>query len=424
MTLHRRILLGFLAVFSLLIVGIGVFVSLQLRASTPLLSLLPENRVIAYFHGMELNQIRAFAPTYPVLSALPNATGEFSLAVIKDGNGIDAWIFTPVSEQFSVEMKAEPWQGRSVYRSFPGEIPVAAKGESVKDGQEFSALSGMHAERWAWLTALPGDAELFGTRMQHVMIDLWGNNDVSMRTASAGELPETTVLQIPDAQNGGVCIGTFGYRLAEMLLQNSVSDPALQGDILGQELSELLGADVSLQYDVRPLLTRPVTACLSGETGLWMGELTQGRRVWDTLSARLHDDVRASAAQGTVERKLVDNDYEYAVVKPATGTIETMKRTESGWAITETFTGSGTGLVTARKANRFLVATSKAWLDAGLKALPSGPAAYGGSLDLQTFDRSRLPAAVQAIAPLLSGNAVSWTLAGQNGVMNLRIRAH
>ncbi len=437
MTLHRRLLLIFTAVVLTGLLGLGAFLYLQYRASTSLLSLLPKDQVRAYFHRLEIREIRSFSSTYVALSAIPDREGLFSLAILNDG-----WLLTPASDDATLEgLPAPLWNGRPVLRSFPTEIPTAQKGQALKDDEVFARLfSGIDTERWAWMSALPMDIPLKtdvilgGNQHGGVLIGIRSEKDVSVRYATK-ESPYTVpvfagdsaVMQVPSSPNNGLCIGSADATTLPNLLATT-TDPLLQQELLTQEIESLLGAEISLQYDLAPLLRRPTTACLAGEgnarTGLLLGEFTGGRTAWDSLALRLHDSFNARHAEGTVERRLVDDEYEYAIAKSTTTSSETTTRTEGGWAIRETVTGSGSGLFTARRGNRFLIATSQDWLHAGLNATPSAPSTFAGSIDMRAMTMTDLPVNLRILLPLFQGSTeVEWSVVTQNGITSVHLQA-
>lgn len=433
---QRQILIGFGSCIALLVVGAVGFLSLQ-QLRTPLMDLVPAERTIAFFEKTTLPRAKAVAgPRFPVLQDIPQTEGSFSLAIIKGENGAQQWILSPELETTTLEgRELQRFRGKPVYVSDGASLETL----SVREGEEplsasavFLALfSRTYSGEWAYFSEAPqegGDARissLLGEIHGDMLLEQKTDGGIAIHFADTISKGSTERYSLPMVAEGGICVGVNSADQFFSLF-SSQQDALLQQRIAAAAVENMLGTEVSLQYDLLPLLKRPSIGCGSTTTeskpaGLFLGEIND-RSLWDRLTAEWHASALANTAGGTIDRRLIDGKYTYEVLKNADASLETGQTNVNGWEVRSTAgTGSG-GLFTARKGLHVLVATSREWLNAGLTeplAIVSGTSA--GVLDPGT--PLVAPPALQPILSVFFGQkALVWSRNERGGIVTLTIQ--
>ncbi len=421
----RWILTGLLGSILVAAASIATFFIWQWQTRAPLASLLPAERTIAFFPrttGVILRE--TFLPWVPEVRDVP-AEGWMSLAIVEKPSGGTAWVIAPTEFTNAGDSPAEiRLRGKTVYISdgtTPDDIGIREGETPLSSSPSFLALtSETVTQDWGYVRTLPGgDADprllqIIGQSADGAVFERRGEKDFILRYRVSNISGTPVRFAFPDTVPPGTqCLG---QATPELLLRQLVpdGDPLLTQSIRQRQIEKLLGADVSMQFDILPLLKRPAVACIRDVGGrrsvLLIGE-TENATAWEKITARLHDSFHDRASRGYVDRRTVEEKYAYAIVKDATTDLHTESRMENGWSTTVTpLTASG-GLFTARLRNRFVLATSPELFASGLSpVLRPLDGVSAGTMDFGSLTPLALPPLLSPVRSLLPQQArLTWT---------------
>ncbi len=436
----RWILTGVLGAILVAAAGIAVLLIWQWQMRAPLASLVPAERTLAFFPRTTLSELqKTYASWIPQISELPRSEGWMSVAFVETAAGRTAWVIDPTDETSFGDTPAEiRLRGKSVVVGAgtesadvgirEGETPLSASPSFL------SLIAETVTQDWGYVHTVPsGEADrrvtlLFGAPTGEAVLERRGEKDALLTYAVTGIDGSPVRFAFPDALPAETfCLGSASPETFLRLLVED-GDPIITQSERLTETERLLGADLSLQYDLLPLLKRPAVGCIRDENGrrdvLLSGEI-EDVSAWDALALRLHDGFRDRASKGYVDRRTVDGKYAYAVVKDAMSDLRTDSSTRNGWSVSETpLTASG-GLFTARLRNRFILATAPDLFATGTApALRPLDGLSAGSSELARFAGTTFP---PLFGPLRSvypeGSRFTWTFGVSGGIARLAVRA-
>lgn len=144
--------------------------------------------------------------------------------------------------------------------------------------------------------------------------------------------------------------------------------------IVRARLAEIAGTDISLQYEVLPLLEEPATLFVEPANGSGaLGFLLEGQADAVTLAQtmdRLHASVAASLATGVVTRSTFE-DTTVSQVRQDPDALQSTEEQIGRWHVRRTGLGENSptrGIATASDGRHFMISNNRAWTDAWLHA--------------------------------------------------------
>lgn len=131
------------------------------------------------------------------------------------------------------------------------------------------------------------------------------------------------------------------------------------------------GRDVSLAYDLLPLLHAPATLSLTAESGRIISFFVEGsvgdaQTLHDRLT-RLHGSIRSRLAQIQIERKNFEQGFSALVVRDAPLSARESVEEINGWDVRSTIGADGTGLVSASSDHRYALGSERNFVEGFLK---------------------------------------------------------
>lgn len=133
----------------------------------------------------------------------------------------------------------------------------------------------------------------------------------------------------------------------------------------------IVGKDVSVPYDLLPLLHAPATLSLTVESNGMIRFFAEGS-VGDTQMlhdrlARLHASVRTRLAQVQIERKNFEQGFSALLVREKPGSVRESEEEMDGWDVRSTISGSGTGLVSAEYREQYILGSERGFVESFLQ---------------------------------------------------------
>ncbi len=189
-------------------------------------------------------------------------------------------------------------------------------------------------------------------------------------------------------------------------------DAALLESAMLQSIRDHFGDDVSLQYDLLPLLQKPSMLSVSSSGGF----LFAGSADTATLKAtllRLHASVRSVLPRITINQYEI-GQFSANVVMEDQGGITEETWSQDGYEITRTGPRNGSGgFLTAVRNNDFFISNDRNLLEEALKAPPSFPFSSNAPMDAGGIISSERIEPLRG-APLFSlfppGKSLLWSL--------------
>jgi hypothetical protein len=227
---------------------------------------------------------------------------------------------------------------------------------------------------WAFLSAslFPQGASLFADVLKALLVAkssgvaLWYiDNDISVRHISDALIAKkapTTIPEMPDS----FAVFAFGNGQASFrsLQQSLQKDDAIVLEGLLQEAVHTYGKNISLQYDILPLLKEPSSVQLSASGGvlniLLSGSMQETKSLHSILD-RLHAEYERTLPSSKITKRVLDKRFSSIDIRHDPTMIERNQRAEEGWLVRSTsLAGSHKEMVTATQSNAFIIGTTRA----------------------------------------------------------------
>lgn len=137
------------------------------------------------------------------------------------------------------------------------------------------------------------------------------------------------------------------------------AEQQLRAAVFERETERLLGNDVSLRFEILPLLREHASLELTMASGSVMqfyleGTMRNSERLKQTIE-RLHKSVRALLTHTSIERRNFEQGFSAVIARVNEKAVTTNAKDMNGWHTFQTHTASGTGLVTALWNDRFII---------------------------------------------------------------------
>ena len=379
-TLFQRSLLLLLGVDIVLTGAVGAFLMIKRVPTVP--EMLPAMAVAQYMHAIdavppEITSIRS--------GDLPPTTVSFDLAVVQSPSGAVAWILFPGATDPVMAQAQETKGGLRFIASDPVTALLLEDDATprLKDDDAFRALTNGiapdtaflfsritppatgTAASWVLASAIPS-AVLTLTKGNRTSVRLYGQTG---DTPWAAPLPVTVLDPAPAVS---LALSAPDKTLNAYLASLPAQERLLRETTLRTAMRSWFGDDVSLQYDLLPLLQSRMLLTLGTASGGTTLFLLEGEARGAGVAARL-DRIRTSAESvagtGPVTVRQFEEDVSIPQIAGGNGQNGNTTTDEHGWTVQ-----TGAGLITAVRGDRFMLSNTRKWMTQRLDpATPTEP---------------------------------------------------
>jgi hypothetical protein len=445
LTWKRRTLL---LVGALAVIGAGIVVPVLFLQAPPedLARLVPAARTVAYFRQTSVANARRYAGLFPELSTLPPLSFDVTLAVLATAPDQRSWVLAPADPKDAAALQSNLTVG--THRLIASSAGIAGlldgSHEPLSSSSLYRSLAGRVSAGAVYLPFVPPEPLLNGLTLEFLhaadaraMIirpRVGGGGDILLATGSGTLRPPLSSAQVPALSPAADLLVTTGD--AGALLQASFAlrnvDPRLTLATLSADATQALGPDVSMQYDILPLLHGPSLLARDDarKSFLLAGEAADEK----TLIAVL-DRIRASALQtlgaGAVEHTQFDEQFSTTLIREDAGHVRQKEEDLGGWDVRSVGqkTGSG-GIFLARHGRKFALSNSRSWTEQYVASapdpLPNGGRAWLGGRIVMTQAFSWISSADAALLrsalDIPTDGRFLWSVAAGDGLTTLMIR--
>ncbi|GEM_PF-5301483 len=241
-------------------------------------------------------------------------------------------------------------------------------------------------------------------------------------------LPRASAPLLPVRSSGAVLWVADTAVLTEMATQFLQSEQRQALDAVVRTWGRTtLGPDVSVRYDVLPLLNEALLIW-DDATGDWtLRSVIDGGA--EAFLDRLHASYRAGIPNVVRTQRLLDDRFPLNMVEIDDQTVTDDSTQENGWTvrIQRSLTGSGT-LASARRGREIILGANPAAVRALLQKTITPPAPWRGILAIGSLPRKLLasetatlflPATLQGTIGAGSGDTILWSLRRQNDTLTV-----
>lgn len=445
-----------LSALGLAILATGVLLPIvRTQQRARLDSLLPAEETVALWTNATADDIRGFAGRLPLLAALPPLPSPLDFAVVRLPSGADAWIAAPADPDHAdgFQPNARIGHTAAMVSSADVEPLFADRAPRLASFGPYRALT-LHTDAGASRAYLR-DARLVmdGSDAATLLSAVSPGNASAMLLGSVGKSRVLRLYRDAPSDAAGAPIDT---RLASLSPSPTfilaLSDPAgtwnryaealpperraILEAVAAQHLLDRAGKDVSLRYDVLPLLREPASLYVGdGTPAAFLVEGTADADLAAHLSA-LEKGARSRIGNQRIEERRFDPRFSARIIRQDASRVQEKEYDRGGWHVRMLDAGSGAAVfAVATNRNRFVVSNAAAWLDqvvspthpfggsgAGL-ALPgqAGDLRAGGWTDPSLLHREDHPA-LRALAPAAPG-PMAWSVSLDGRVFSIATTA-
>lgn len=437
LSLRLQLIIGVLALLtvSLTIVGVWLFTKETRLAGS---DLLPRTHTLAYVRNVDDPTLRHLRPLFPVLStvSLPNGT-QADLAIVEYTTDAPAqWIV--------FGYPTDPHQPIVITTSSPHIRSLLRKqqaADSLSRAPAFRTLASISSPGHPWaflqfpLLRLPDDLPLTLKTPSSPLSLSWQEHSVILSGLSESPLPSETLQTHTRIPTEGA---VFTAHAAELrwffsFLENALSPSqrVIAQSLLQERVRGIFGSEVSMRYDLFPLLAHEASLRLR-ENGsgtllfLLEGPLTpDANTTLEQLPTVLqHQNIAVEHIRKTLGDDL---SFETMTLRESPSAPE---RTEFGWDIASPLSTPHGLLQRAKRSSRFLLGTDAEGFVAALRIVPPPHSSVQilaeGTFDLPGF-LSLLHREFPDLAPLppitTEPREISWRLERTGSIFSWILRA-
>ncbi len=378
-----------------LILAVG---SLTTYGSEPADFLSSENTV-ALLHYPTKEVMQSWSEVFPVLASVPFQTGS-TIAIVENDETQHAIRFH-IAKNNTIGAYAT-WVSSSVAEEMFGrpQYPIG-KDPSYKELHSAQDRNAM----WTYIHAhnLPKPSGLRQV-VEHTLI--YGNNAVGI-TEQEGQL----IIQKPSLHNDYIGIKKEFANIQNAIARISLAKPEVlwrellknlpqQSQIVVQGIVQqyvaTLGTDISLEYDILPLLQEPAVLHITQSDGV-LGFLLEGskrdRINRETILDRIHQSFASKTSASTVTRRVLDQRFSAIDIRHDPKRIVLEQEEFEGWIIHTTKNPRDPyPIVTATKEQSFLLSNAEEIIKEAIKSrvldsnsLPTESIRSTGFIDMPSF---------------------------------------
>lgn len=373
-TLFQRSLLVLLGVSIVATGAVGTFLMIR-RVPLPV-ELLPADEIIAYWHVTEWDAVQQ-NPTLALAPGLPRAAPGFDLALVQapvnHPSGGPLWILFPVLTDPLMTQAQTAKGGLRFIASDPAAAALlTGTTPRLKDDMPFRALTGGLPPTTPFLfsrTATPVQTGIAGWMLgsaQPSSMLQYADGTTRVRLyGPVGTAPGAAPMQVTNltpAPAMSLALTTPQQTLEMYLSSLPEQERTARETMLKTVVREWLGDDVSLQYDLLPLLQSRAVLSVGARSasGGAIPFLLEGEARGAGVAARMErfqHSAMAMAGAGSVTVRQFEEDVSVPQVAGAgNGSIVTAER--DGWTVT-----TGPGLITAVRGHNFMIGNDPLWMD-------------------------------------------------------------
>ncbi len=351
----------------LILLGVGIVVTGAVGAfflihRTPLpAEVLPADEVVSYWHATDRDAVQKEA-SFARRAELPQLRPGFDLAVLRNG-----WIVFP-SVPGEIAGARRTGDGLSYVASDDGAAALLeGSAPRLSNDPAFRALTGGFAPDlpllFSRVSATPGTtaAEWMLGNPTATLFTQQGARSTVRLYVSAGDAPWAAPLPVPVLDPPPAMSLTMSAP-AETVTRYLASLPpqerTLKAAMLATGLQRMLGSDVSLEFDLFPLLQSRATLAMGTASGGTVPWVLEGEARGAGVEKLLRD-FHASAG-GAGRGSVSVRQFEDGVTVPqvSAGGASGLRETEQGgWTVL-----TSPQLITALRGDRFVVSNSSAWM--------------------------------------------------------------
>ncbi len=376
---QSRLLLIVCAILgSVIVVGMAIAAISALWQPRSLQAMLPGNDVVALFSNVTNEDVRVWSDRFPELRKVPVFSGRLELGILNTAAGRGWILSSPIKDEPLPDSNGS-YYGQQVLLSDPEVLArMTGNAERLRANEAFLALSAGLFENSTRIylsedastasTLIPtplrplisaSGAVLIAHQDDSALLRVFGKSTVQMGDLNAMEVP---ILK----------------PMPEMVL--SLSDPAtlinttldilppherdIRTGILAQKAADLLGGEVSPEYDILPLLKNASTLAWTSSGGslnvLLEGEMNDARALRERLAA-FHERFAAEQTGTSVTRHTFTHGFASAILKSDSASVVEKQYSAGGWTVRETGNGQQT-LLSAVHGTAFIMTNNAQWL--------------------------------------------------------------
>lgn len=401
---------------------ISIAGSMSIYASEPA-DFLPIKQTKLLIHKPTAVDIKRWGDEYPFMHTVDQSTLA-ALAVVTMNNAETGVI--AFHHDTSMDHSVGPF---GIQVSNPLVLPhLQAQQTSLGKHETYRAFKKVHAQDDSWT---------YLQKQSQVVADTHLLSSLLRSTASAfafTQMSDIQVLQqrqslLPPPGEASTSIPHVEYRLFALSMGNAhegfvrwktrlpSENVAIVEGLLRSTIA-FLGSNVSFDYDILPLVTKPSVlqaATMSGSTTLLLSGSMDDKTTLNEILERMHESYGKTLTTTRVTKRVLDKRFTTVDLRHDDSMIETAYEPVGDWAVVSTTeVKSATGLFTATQGNMFMVAQRKDVLLSALNARDTLQPPY-------TADTGTLTAVFESkqgvLTDLLSINeAISFASIWRNGL--------
>ncbi len=386
---HRRHLL--LSILGMAVLATGIFLPFFLLSQPPQLeTLLPAQETIGFWTNATAADLEKGKTLFPGLSSLPSFTVPMDVAVINPAQGLQFWAATPSRKDDTKNFHGNALLGHlplllsaadnvtwlqqkelklaafPPYRALLAHTDAAVPRLYLRGGGALETGNGITMRLLRSLAPGKALASLAGSMDGASVLRLYGENWASPSSSIAA-----SVALLTPSPDGIVSIGAPQDAWQKFLSSFPASDQQITQALLTGQIRPILGKDVSVQFDLLPLLANPATVQWKNVTNGTMLFLAQGSMDDAALRqqklSRIAQSATAMQRGGLVENRQFDEHFSARVLTSTGGNLHMTESDVNGWHVESILHGSG-GLQIATQGNRFMLTNLSAWLQQAMEA--------------------------------------------------------
>ncbi|ALM10102.1 MAG TPA: hypothetical protein DEB30_04010 [Candidatus Peribacter riflensis] len=448
--LLRATVITFLALLggALLVSAFTVIItSLKSYTLTPT-DLLPAKGTVLLFSAIDDVEVRRYEDWLPILRSLPSAEVPRTIAVIAlpdAGNVVVLFARRPVPPD--ALPTGERWTQRdlgplTVAASSPEIFPLLQQSEqSLSASQAFRQLSRGEMEKQSWIFVsrllLPPPVSFADTLMEtvlfrgttHIGLFPGSGSGMTIRLFPASvERRSLPLPALPATPQTSFSIALARPESSIRMLRDGLSQnerAVFETNIL-TFLQQTFGDDISMEYDVLPLLAKPARLTFARTASGTSALLLQGQAAdADLRLTRLHEAFRGSRTTASVVIRVFENGrYTFRNVRDDSHLLTEERFAVGEWQVHTTVHATQEAFCSALRGTTFILATDCSVLTLALTLPPdqTEPAALAAGI-LSRSPSSALPSLLGTHSPLLPPQAapLRWSLTRQGDILTLTL---
>ncbi len=383
---------------------------------------LPLHGTVAVFQNVHVQDVQRFQTMFPILTALPSTPDIVHIAIVQLPTGAYGWVLFPVEKNgdLHVSLPAKPGLFGFVTSGQP-ELTALLKEEKnrLSASAPYATLA-RHVGRVAWafidlqgVQTLSHDdrriAALAGVdRFAGIVLD------TRPRFIAYNEhLPTSVTLSpviLPSQPLEAVIAVNRPAVLWQALLQNATPTEKLVLETrAATAVQRFISSDVSLTYDLLPLLDRNMTlmigAPIAGQTSFLLRGTASSRDLLAATILRMHQHAASMTSGSQVVNHTFDpkDGFSFRGLEATPGDMNIQQKNVAGWDVRITGSGASEGLSTATMGTQFLTSNNAALLSSVLESTSTLPvASVGVGRSVVAAGRTSAPWLNQLLSPPLS----------------------